>query len=195
MSISGAEPKPPRIRRTYPPDHWTKLRVHYETDRNRISLRQLADHYGMPHGSVIRRAAAETWRRKGELFHQAKSELDQIAQEAISEAKSELRAEIKQSAKDELQPWIEKRKRAHIKSLVTLGERGVARVRKMMRDQVPTDSKDESFKAKTAETWDTIIRRNLGMSDSGGLSGSLSLNILTGSAAIQVNATPAGESG
>jgi hypothetical protein len=37
------------------------------------------------------------------------------------------------------------------------------------------------------ENYDRIARRNFGLGDSAGAGGSLSLNILTGSAAIQIN--------
>lgn len=170
-------------------DEWKRVQTHYETDPNQIALRPLADLYGLSRQTVMIRARKERWQRQGAILADARKQLTQTAALAFAEAGKEAKKEIElqtRKALDDLSPWIETRKRKHIKSLVTLGEKGIDRVRKLMKSAGPCDAKNEAFTAKTADTWDNIIRRNLGMNDSGVSGGSLSVRLLTEGAAIEI---------
>ena len=81
---------------------------------------------------------------------------------------------------EELRPWIEREKAEHIKRAVTMGKRGYERIDRMWNEKALVEVKDESLAAATLEKHDTIIRRNLGMNETGDGSGSLSLNVLAG---------------
>ena len=81
---------------------------------------------------------------------------------------------------EELRPWIEREKAEHIRRAVTMGKRGYERIDRMWNENPLVEVKDESLAAATLEKHDTIIRRNLGMNETGDGSGTLSLNVLSG---------------
>lgn len=165
---------------------WLRIQTHYETDPEKIGLRPLAALYDIPEQTVMKRAAQYKWQRKDAILVDAKREIEQSTRSAIKQVAAEVSEQIARKTLEDLQPWIERKKRRHIKSLVNLGEKGISRVRKIMKDAKPTNPKEEAFTSKTADTWDNIIRRNLGMNDGATFNGSLSVNILTRQAAVQV---------
>ena len=61
-----------------------------------------------------------------------------------------------------------------------MGKRGYERIDRMWNEKALVEVKDESLAAATLEKHDTIIRRNLGMNETGDGSGTLSLNVLSG---------------
>lgn len=185
----NSQPEPKRKRRpqrSLSDSEWFRIQTHYETDPGRIGLRPLAALYDMPEQTVMKRAANYKWQRRDAILVDAKREIEQSTRSAIKQVAAEVSQQIARKTLEDLQPWIERKKRRHIKSLVNLGEKGVARVRKLMNDSDPTSPKEEAFTSKTADTWDNIIRRNLGMNDGATFNGSLSVNILTRQAAVQV---------
>jgi hypothetical protein len=61
-----------------------------------------------------------------------------------------------------------------------MGKRGYERINRMWDDNPLLEVRDESLAAATLEKHDTIIRRNLGMNETGDASGTLSLSVLAG---------------
>lgn len=190
-TVSAPQPKRKRrAPRKLTDSEWLRIQTHYETDPEKIGLRPLATLYDMPEQTMMKRAAQYKWQRRDAILVDAKREIEQSTRQAIKQVAAEVSQEIARKTLEDLQPWIERKKRRHIKSLVNLGEKGISRVRKLMKEADPTSPKEEAFTSKTADTWDNIIRRNLGMNDGTSFNGSLSVNILTRQAAVQFSAGP-----
>jgi hypothetical protein len=77
----------------------------------------------------------------------------------------------------DLQPWIEQEKVKHIQRAVSIARRGFERIEKLWDENAP-EVRSESLAAATLDKHDTIIRRNLGMNENQGGSGTLNLNVL-----------------
>jgi hypothetical protein len=98
---------------------------------------------------------------------------------------------------EDLRPWIEREKAEHVRRAVAMGKRGYERIDRMWNEKALVEVKDESLAAATLEKHDTIIRRNLGMNETGDGSGSLNLNVLAGRGRTRIaieqepNQTPA----
>ena len=78
----------------------------------------------------------------------------------------------------ELEPWIEREKAKHIKRAVSMAIRGFERIERLWDEQEAADCKAESLAAATLDKHDAIIRRNLGMNETQGGSGTLNLDVL-----------------
>jgi hypothetical protein len=63
-----------------------------------------------------------------------------------------------------------------------MGKRGYERIDRMWDENASLEVKDESLAATTLEKHDAIIRRNLGMNETGDVSGTLSVSVLAGRA-------------
>jgi hypothetical protein len=61
-----------------------------------------------------------------------------------------------------------------------MGKRGYERINRMWDENALLEVRDESLAATTLDKHDAIIRRNLGMNETGDGSGTLSVNVLTG---------------
>lgn len=197
--------KAKRIQRPLTKEQWQVARVQFETGDKIVTHAIIAERFNTSLSSVQKRSQAEQWQKGLEIVQSIKRDAANALQSAASiEAKKAGELAGRQIAK-ELQPWIEKEKRLHIKRAITRSKAAFKRLDKVSKGYQVYDAKrgtltdvecapkDEMHLATAEDKYDGIIRRNLGMSDSGGLSGSLSLNILTGSAAIQVNATQPGQ--
>ena len=77
---------------------------------------------------------------------------------------------------EELRPWIEREKAAHIRRAVAMGKRGFERIERLWDEREAVDPKQEQFASSALDKHDTIVRRNLGMQDNK-QSGTDSLNI------------------
>ena len=78
----------------------------------------------------------------------------------------------------ELQPWIEREKAEHIKRIGAIAKRGFRRIEKLWDENAVPEARAESLAAATLDKHDAIIRRNLGMNETQGGSGTLNLDVL-----------------
>lgn len=178
----GADRKPQVSLST---SQWSAARIQYESGE--LTKPQIASFYAVSLASVSKRSARESWQQGKRLVASTRNKLteayDKIAHEQISDAVSKLTANLVEN----MQPWLEKEKIAHIKDSVRR-----AKARQRRTDQLADDlddkltSKDIALIAKADDTFDAIKRRNLGMNDSTGVSGSLSVRVLTDGAAIEL---------
>jgi hypothetical protein len=75
----------------------------------------------------------------------------------------------------------EREKAERIKRAVAMGKRGYERIDRMWEENALLRVKDESLAAATLEKHDAVIRRHLGMNETGEGSGTRNLNVLAGS--------------
>ena len=78
----------------------------------------------------------------------------------------------------DLQPWIKQEKAKHVRRIVNIAKRGFERIEKVWDENEPCSPKEESLAAATLDKHDAIIRRNLGMNETQGGSGTLNLDVL-----------------
>jgi hypothetical protein len=81
---------------------------------------------------------------------------------------------------EDLGPWIEREKAEHIRRAVAMGKRGYERIEKLWDAEEAIDPKQEQSASSALDKHDTMIRRNLGMSDNQPAASSLDLNVLAG---------------
>jgi hypothetical protein len=180
------EERTKRRYRSLTDSEWTKVRIHYENDQQRPSLESLARFYDISESNILKRKAREKWQRKEPLAIIADKALEQNAKDVVTEIAQKFRSDL---AKD-LQPFLEREKSKHIRSQI---KRSKAAFKRLDKLATTTESnpqqftpKNDAFIAKTADTWDQIMRRNLGLSDGTVPNGALQLNILTNHSAVQI---------
>lgn len=174
---------------------WEAIRRRYESTT--ISQRDLSKELGVSYSTLSKRAMREKWNQAASLIHEARESLVLKTSEALSEATSRAADMAAKQLVDELQPWIAQQKTEQIKRALLRSQKAQDRLDKISLgyDVVTKDGdlatlspgpKEESFIASAEDKYDNIIRRNLGMNDSATFNGSLSVNILTRQAAVQV---------
>lgn len=178
-------------RRPHDDSLWMRVRVHFETGADRPNFAQLAKLYGLGMSTISKRAKIENWNKQGTLAITTQRAMVQEATRVVKEAASEMGVTLKKQINDGLQQFIEREKTRHIKSQVKRAKVALTRLDLLTapihEGESPLEAKDESFIAKSIDTYDNIVRRNLGMeSGVGGTGANLSLNILTNHAAVQV---------
>lgn len=195
----GAEPiKPKRILRPLTKHQWTLLRIQYEQGGDEISYAKLAGEHGVSYSTLTKRAADEGWTKAQELVTKAGKMLAKATDDKLAEAVDEAAAKVSKSMLAELQPWIEKEKRHHIKRAIKRSKAAFKRLDRVAegyqvydakREQLvncETTPKDEMAIANAEEKYDSIIRRTLGMNEGSGIGGSLSVQVLTNQAAVSI---------
>lgn len=198
-SGSSPEPvKPKRIFRPLTPDQWNLARIQFETGDQGITLARIAAIFNTSRSSVEKRCAAEKWTKGLAIVKGARKALQVATGNAMATAADKAAQEIATRLTKELQPWIEKEKRSHIQRAIKRSKRAMKRLDRVAEGytvwdkegnanlQTPTP-KDEMSIATAEDKYDGIIRRNLGMNDSTGLDGSLSVRVLTQGAAIEIS--------
>ena len=157
---------------------WDEVRLDYETDLARPTLRELADKHGVSRSTIFKRAAREDWKQNAALVDRARKQIVQ-KMEASLEAKAAEAAELAaKEVMEELRPWIEQQKAEHTRRAVNMAKRGFERIEKVWDENEPCSPKEESLAAATLDKHDAIIRRNLGMNETSTGSGSLNVAVL-----------------
>jgi len=88
----------------------------------------------------------------------------------------------------DLQPWIEREKAEHIRRAVRMAKRGFERIERLWDENAVPEAREESLAAATLDKHDAIIRRNLGMNETQGGSGTLNLDVLVAGGRTVVSA-------
>lgn len=172
------------------------IRLRYEGSD--ISQRRLAAELGISYSTLSHRAMRERWSQSASLVHQAREQVALKTVQALETAASHAADLAAKQLVDELQPWIAEQKAAQIKRAIARSTKAQSRLdtiadgvtaldKEGNRVTLPNGPKEESFIAQAEDKYDNIIRRNLGMSESGGFSGNLSVNVLAGQAAVAVS--------
>jgi hypothetical protein len=196
MSISDETAGPKRMLRPLSADQWRLARIQYESGD--YTLGQIAAIHKTSLSSVQKRSANEKWTKSSEIVSAARSQLQQATTAAIADAARKAADKVTASIMDDLQPLIEREKRAHIKRAIVRARRAFRRLDKVSKgykavdsktgqiEDIVPDPKDEMHLASAEDKWDGIVRRNLGMSDGSVLAGPINLAILANQAAVQV---------
>lgn len=203
MSVSNESPLPPlhpggRKRNSRPvTDHeWKAIRMRYESTD--ISQRRLAQELGISYSTMSHRAMREKWSQGAALVLAARENLMEKTSVALETATSQAADLAAKQLIDELQPWINQQKAEQIKRAIKRSTKAQERLdlisegyQATTKDgelvDLPIGPKEESFLAQAEDKYDNIIRRNLGMNELNGVSGSLSIQVLTNQAAIAVS--------
>jgi hypothetical protein len=161
---------------------WEKLRSEWECNPS-VTLRGLAKKHGIPPGTVRRRSHEHHWSKFVPVVKRATASITAAADLAIKRTCDAVAARIEartvETLKD-LEPWIEEQRAVHVKAIVGLSRKGLARLESLYDKAKPKAAKDEQFAAAAMEKHDQIIRRNLGMGDNGTGSTSLNVAVLVG---------------
>lgn len=170
-----------------PDSQWIAIKAAYETDPSRPSPEQLAKIYGVDRTTIDKRARAQSWTRKDSLAIATIKALENENDAIVAKTTANVAAQLTQHLSDSLQPWIEKQKTQHLKNQIRRSKLALKQVDTFLAPGPVLSPKDSQFVAKTAETWDTIARRNLGLNDMSPVAGSLNLQILTNHSAVQIS--------
>ncbi len=165
---------------------WLKIKAAYEADPTHPSCDELGQTYGIDGSTVNKRAKAESWRRLDGLALATIKRVENANTAIIEATAANVTEQLTKHLSDTLQPWIEREKVKHIRTQVKRSKLALKQLDAHIDTALTLTPKDSSFIAKTADTWDNIMRRNLGMSDGAAPAGSLTLNVLTNHAAVQV---------
>lgn len=170
---------------------WARIRARYETAEPRIGLRECAKEYGLSASTVLKRSAREGWKQAAQQVASARKIVASATHEAIQIAAKDAAKLAAASIVDQMQPWIEKEKVEHIKAQVARSKRNLARLDRYTAEDELLGPKEESHYAKSIDIFDSITRRTLGMGESDGSNGALSVRVLTGGAAVEVQTSSA----
>jgi len=161
---------------------WDQLRKEYEETPG-LSIKRLAMKYSLPRGTVERRATVYHWAKFLPVARRATSSITAAANKAIDQTCRAVAARIEERAAQtlkDLAPWIEEQRAVHVRHIVGLSRKALVRLDDLFNQNKPDSPKDEQFSAAAIEKHDTIIRRNLGMSDNGSGSNTLNIGVLVG---------------
>lgn len=204
MSVSDESAGPPqkipskRVFRPLTAEQWNLARIQFETGDEHVNLPRIAAIFNTSLSSVQKRSAKESWSKGAKIVQDARSALQRATSQALATAAEKTGSEVAQRLMQDLQPFIEKEKRSHILRALKRSKRGMKRLDRVAKGfdiydsklgtvvSLQTGPKDEMQIAQAEDKYDSIIRRNLGMNDSTGLSGALSVRVLTEGAAIEV---------
>lgn len=157
---------------------WANLRLEYETSSARPTLRELADKHGVSRSTIFKRAARERWKQNATIVDAARKQIVEKMEARLQAGITEVAQLTAKQVMAELQPWIEREKAEHIKRIVAIAKRGFRRIEKLWDENAVPEARAESLAAATLDKHDAIIRRNLGMNETQGGSGTLNLDVL-----------------
>ncbi len=169
---------------------WRRIQASYENDPDRPTLDSLAAVYGIDSSTVCKRAKTQSWTRNDSLAIRTINRIKEENNAIVEQTTANVAQQLSQHLTDSLQPWIEREKARHLKNQVKRSKLALTQLDQHIDKEIKLSPKDSSFIAKTAETWDNIMRRTLGMNDSVPAGTSLTLNVLTNDAAVQVKSSP-----
>lgn len=200
-AAGSSNPKPKRVLRPLTLDQWNLARIQFETGDAGITLARIAAIFNTSRSSVEKRSANEKWSKGLAIVKGARKAMQVATDNAMTIAANTAAQEIALRVTKELQPWIEKEKRAHVQRAIKRSKRGLKRLDRVADGyevydakrgalvECETNPKDEMLIATAEDKYDGIIRRNLGMNDATSLGGSLSVRVLTDGAAIELQAS------
>ncbi len=170
------------------PLEWQQIRAAYEHDPKRPNMCQLARQYGISNSTISKRIKEESWNRHDALALATIKRVKEANTDIVEQTAANVTAQLTKHLTDSLQPWIEREKVRHVRTQTKRAKLALRQLDYHIKPDLVLNPKDSSFIAKTAETWDNIMRRSLGMNDNVPTGTGLTLNVLTNHAAVQVKA-------
>ena len=167
---------------------WDEVRLEYETSWERPTLRQLADKHRLSRSTVFKKAAREHWKQNAAVVETMRKQIVEKMEARMEIATTEAADLAAKQFMTELQPWIEREKAEHVQRVVRIVKRGFQRIEKTWDENPVPEARAESLVASALDKHDAIIRRNLGMNETQGGSGSLNLDVLVGGGRVIVSA-------
>lgn len=169
-----------------PNSEWLKIRAVWESDPTRPTFRSLAKAYGIDKTTISKHAKAESWTRRDSLALATINAVQNDSKALVERTAATVTDRLSKQIADTLEPWLAKEKTRHIRSQIKRSKTALSQLDQHISKDSLLSPKDSSFIAKSAETWDTIARRNLGINDASPTAGSLNLNILTNHSAVEI---------
>lgn len=171
-------------------DTWRKIRVAYETEEGKPSAPTLAKRFNCSRSVIEKRVVKEKWNRFDSIaslaIRRVQQQSEQIAEQVASNVSLNLASQMEKS----LAPWLEREKTRHLKNQILRMKKSFRRIDNFTAQNPDLTPKDESFIAKSIETYDTVARRNLGLTDGSVPQSTLSLNILTNHSSVSLAPVP-----
>lgn len=167
---------------------WQQIRLAYENDPAKPSMQSLADTYGIDISTVSKYSRAQKWQRSDALAIATIENVKNANAAIVEQTTANVAKQLTQHLTDTLQPWLEREKVKHLRTQIHRSKRALKQLDSHIDPAISLTPKDSSFVAKTAETWDNIMRRSLGLNDASPAGTALTLNVLTNHAAVQVKA-------
>ncbi len=167
---------------------WKAIRLAYETDPTHPTATSLALKYGIDQSTVAMHKRKEHWQRSDALALATIKRVENDSNAILEQTTANVTAQLTKHLSDTLQPWIEREKVKHVRTQTRRAKLALRQLDHHIKPDLVLNPKDSSFIAKTAETWDNIMRRSLGMNDNVPTGTGLTLNVLTNHAAVQVKA-------
>jgi hypothetical protein len=168
---------------------WIEARHQFESDPAKFeqSIRNIMARFDVAERTVRLRIASQGWRKSASALAENESKLHEIVRANLEPIGQQIAERIGAKVESDIAPWLEREKLKWTKDthkLVKSRRRMVQGIVESLEDITP---KDAAYIAKADDTYDQMGRRTLGMSDSGGFSGNLSVQILAGQAAVSVS--------
>lgn len=199
QSAPVTAPKTKRVFRPLTEEQWKLARITFETGDKSLTLAKIALQFNTSRSMVEKRSASEKWSKGQAIVQSVRKEMTAALQDTIAiEARKAGEKAGREIAK-ELQPWIEREKRHHIRRAIKRSKTALRRLDRVAdgyqvydakRGELvdcETNPKDEMMIASAEDKYDGIIRRNLGMGDSDSApAASLSLRVITQGGAIEL---------
>ena len=167
---------------------WDEVRLEYETSRDRPTLRQLANKHRLSRSTVFKKAAREHWKQNAAVVETMRKQIVKKMEARMEIATTEAADLAAKQFMADLQPWIEREKAEHIRRAVRMAKRGFERIERLWDENAVPEAREESLAAATLDKHDAIIRRNLGMNETQGGSGTLNLDVLVAGGRTVVSA-------
>jgi hypothetical protein len=176
--------KPRRLNK----QEWADLRLQYETNVERPTLRQVADKHCISRSTIFKRASREGWKQGAAVVEAARQQIVEKMEARLEAETAEVAQVAAKQLMAELQPWIEREKAEHVQRVVRIVKRGFQRIEELWDSSALPEARAESLVASALDKHDQIIRRNLGMNETQVGSGSLNLDVLVGGGRVVVSA-------
>lgn len=180
---NNRKPRKPQV--TLSKAQWIAARYQYESSQSTVE--QLMGQYRVSERSVRARISSEHWQKGTQIANGAEAKLQSIVESKLDTVGQQIAERVGKKYEADLAPWFERQKRLHVKDSMKRIRKRQRRVDELIDTTKVLTAKDAAYIAKSDDTYDNMARRNLGMNDSTGLGGSLSINVLTNQAAVQIN--------
>lgn len=171
------------------PSQWVAARHQYESEpcKPERSIERLMLQYNVSERTIRKKIAVQNWRKGEQIADDAADKLHQLIDAKLPAKADAIVERLSKKVEDDLAPWFERQKRKHSKNAIRIVKKRQRMIESMVDSIETLTPKDSAYIAKADDTYDNMNRRNLGMNEGSGLGGSLSIQVLTNQAAVQVS--------
>lgn len=170
------------------PAQWAAARHQYESENcsDARSVERIMAEYNVSERTVRNQIAKGGWKKGLQIGNGAEKKLHQVIDSKLEQVGEQIAQRIGSKVEADLAPWFEREKRLHVKSAMKRIKKRMKLIDGIVDDSDKISPKDAAYIAKSDDTYDAMARRNLGMNDSTGVDGALSVRVLTQGAAIEI---------